>query len=220
MVTVWPRATVAIPMSSLQSLTMYSRPSTLSPSPAGRRGADPRPPRKAAERTPRRSALAPLGVPSGRCRPARRRWLWPSTVCFSPNSSRLRNVRRRSASTIALKLKAIRQDRRRRSEGALVVGTVIGLLGLGGLDGSDDVGLLAHGRGVHAIARGHLPSARRASCPRCTQGPRRPRCWCWQARRRRRRDRVRAARQASPCSPMYLATPSFTRRASSSSSNF
>ena len=37
MVTVWPRATVAIPMSSLQSLTMYSRPSTLSPSPAGRR---------------------------------------------------------------------------------------------------------------------------------------------------------------------------------------
>ena len=30
MVTVWPRATVAIPMSSLQSLTMYSRPSTLS----------------------------------------------------------------------------------------------------------------------------------------------------------------------------------------------
>lgn len=36
MVTVWPRATVAIPMSSLQSLTMYSRPSTLSPSPAGR----------------------------------------------------------------------------------------------------------------------------------------------------------------------------------------
>ena len=31
MVTVWPRATVAIPMSSLQSLTMYSRPSTFRP---------------------------------------------------------------------------------------------------------------------------------------------------------------------------------------------
>ena len=35
MVTVWPRATVAIPMSSLQSLTMYSRPSTLSLRPPG-----------------------------------------------------------------------------------------------------------------------------------------------------------------------------------------
>ena len=38
MVTVWPSAMVATPMSSLQSLTIYSRPSMLSPSPAGRRG--------------------------------------------------------------------------------------------------------------------------------------------------------------------------------------
>ena len=38
MVTVWPRATVAIPMSSLQSLTMYSRPSTLSLRPPGASG--------------------------------------------------------------------------------------------------------------------------------------------------------------------------------------